>query len=144
MAMEWPQHRDPPEPMNRTRWLVWTVIVGLIPIVVRVMVYFVAKSANLSWLMNELDYIWFGLVLCITNVNELEGKTIERQDLKTWAIGLSVVYIILFSVMLGISHLNGLQSAGLDISRIRVLSLLLAVTSFLVSWVIYSRLSPGR
>ena len=88
--------------MKKTKWLIYTVVIGLIPFLIRSFICLFDKTSSISYWINETDFIIFGLVLNLSNINELEDKKVENQIWKTKKIGYSVLQIIIYSAILAI------------------------------------------
>ena len=73
------------------------MIIGLIPILIRIFIYLIDKTATSSYCINPTDFIAFVLVLNLTNINELEHKTFDDILWKTKKIGYSLILILLSS-----------------------------------------------
>ncbi|MBG48291.1 MAG: hypothetical protein CML05_08395 [Pseudozobellia sp.] len=128
--------------MKKGKWLIYTVIVGLLPFLLRSIIFFFDKTATSDYWFNEVDFIIFGLVLNITNVNELEDKIIDNKIWKTKAIGISVLLLLLYTAlltMLLLYELNGTNN--LDTLKIKYSSIILGSVSLLFSYSIYHRLN---
>lgn len=84
---------------NKTKWLAYTVLVGLIPIISRVFVWITANSESMQ-LLAAPDFVAFGLVLHISNINELEHISSEQnKGWKTIQNGISLTFVALYSVL---------------------------------------------
>ena len=89
--------------MRKTKWIIYTVLIGLMPFLIRLFVFML--SANREWglLFNPVDFIFLGLTLNLTNLNELNNEKLE-PILKLKFEGYSVIQIILLSGILGILY----------------------------------------
>jgi len=56
---------------KKTKWLIYTVLVGLIPILSRLLVWLVTNTGTVN-ILSPSDFVIFGLVLHISNINEIE------------------------------------------------------------------------
>ncbi len=56
---------------KKVKWLIYTVLVGLIPILSRFLVWGVTEPGIVSFITAS-DFIAFGLILHISNINEIE------------------------------------------------------------------------
>ena len=56
---------------KKIKWLIYTVLVGLIPILSRLLIWLVTKEGTVE-MLNASDFVAFGLVLHISNINEIE------------------------------------------------------------------------
>ncbi len=82
---------------RRLRWLVYTVMVGLIPIVSRGLAWLVTHDGAVQPVAAS-DFVALGLVLHISTINELEHAK-ASAGLKTVQHGLAVVFISIYSAL---------------------------------------------
>lgn len=61
------------------RWLLYTIIVGSLPFVIRLIVIFLSKGHNWGLLWNPIDFVFWGLTLNISNINEISHKKKNRE-----------------------------------------------------------------
>jgi uncharacterized membrane protein len=128
--------------MKRTKWLIYTVLIGMIPFFIRTCIFLFDKTGTIEYWINESDFITLGLVLNLTNINELEDRDFEDKIWKTKNIGFSVISIALFSAILAIVTYSDFKSNP-DINKVMVkgCSIGLTVVSFVFSYSIYNRLN---
>jgi uncharacterized membrane protein len=128
--------------MKKTKWLIYTVLIGLIPFLIRSFIALFDKTGTIEYWLNETDFIILGLVLNLTNINELEDKDFEDKIWKTRNIGFSVISIALFSAILAIVTFSDFKTnTDLDKTVVKACSITLAMVSFLFSYSIYNRLN---
>jgi hypothetical protein len=128
--------------MKKTKWLIYTVIIGLIPFIIRSLICLFDKTSTMGFWLNETDFIIFGLVLNLSNINELEDKEIENQIWKTKNIGCSVIQIIVFSAIFSIVTYSEFKSnTDLNLTTVKVCSIVLALVSFIFSYSIFNRIN---
>jgi len=128
--------------MKKAKWLIYTVIIGLIPFLIRSFICLFDKTSTLSYWLNETDFIIFGLVLNLSNINELEDKAINNQLWKTKNIGFSVVQIVIFSAIFSIVTYSEFKTnPDLNLKTVKACSILLAVVSFIFSYSIFNRIN---
>lgn len=126
--------------MKKTKWLIYTVIIGLIPFLIRSLICLFDNTSSLSYWINETDFIIFGLVLNLSNINELEDKVIDNPIWKTKKIGYSVVQIIVFSAIFSIVTYSDFKSnTDLNLTTVKTCSIILAFVSVLFSYSIFNR-----
>lgn len=126
--------------MIKTKWLIYTVLIGLIPFIIRFLIYLVRNDVNVSYVLNEIDMIAFGLVLNVSNITELDGNNSVNDNWKTTNIGLSVFLVILFAAFLSVSYLSDLPGAEtFNKSSIKWLSLITSLGSLWFSYSIFKR-----
>ncbi len=126
--------------MIRLKWLVYTVLVGLIPVGARLIVYLISPRATPEFMWSEADIASFGLVLNITNINAIEHESIDPAW-KTAANGLSLLHIVFLGVVFTLSYLEDLQPDLVSSVRLKQTATVLSATSFLLSYTVYHLLS---
>jgi uncharacterized membrane protein len=128
--------------MKKTKWLIYTVIIGLIPFFIRTFITLFDNTATLNYWLNEADFIVLGLVLNLTNINELEDRDFDDKIWKTKNIGVSVIFIALFAAIFAIiTYADFKSNPDLNKSMVKGCSIALAVVSFIFSYSIYNRLT---
>ncbi len=128
--------------MKKTKWLIYTVIIGLIPFLIRSFIALFDKTATFNYWLNEADFIVLGLVLNLTNINELEDRDFEDKIWKTKNIGFSVIFIALFAAIFAIvTYADFKANPDINKSMVKGCSICLALVSFIFSYSIYNRLT---
>jgi hypothetical protein len=118
---------------RKIKWLVYTVLVGLIPIFSRLFAWLITKEGTLD-LFAAADFIAFGLVLHISNINEIEHLQNVSSQWKTAQNGFSITFIACYSVLFSVTLIGGgivSQKALLNVS------VFLSIVSFLISYSVY-------
>ena len=128
---------------RKTKWFVYTVLVGLIPLLARVFVYLFLQETNIDFLFHETDLVIFGLILHITNINELEHLESEDKAWKTIQNGISIFFIVMYAVIFSSSCIGSVNPGMFNKSMMWWSSLILSVVSFLVSYSIFDRVSKS-
>ena len=124
----------------KIKWLIYTVLVGLIPALLRMLIWFISQDQNMD-LFNASDFVAFGLILHISNINEIEHFNDHEKSWKTIQNGLSIAFISFYSVLFA-CHLLGQSNPGLiNFESIKYLSMALSLVSFLLSLSVYNRIS---
>ena len=81
--------------LDRTaKWLIYTVLVGLIPVGGRLLVWAISQDRSQIQIINAADFVVFGLILLISNINEVQHIPDNRATWKTFQNGASIVSII--------------------------------------------------
>ena len=124
---------------KKIKWLVYTVLVGLIPILSRLMVWFVTKKGTVD-LLAPTDFVAFGLILHISNINEIEHLTHIEKGWKTVHNGISIVFIAFYSVLFALTLIG---ENLVDVQSITYCTIILSVVSFLISYSVYDRVSQS-
>ena len=127
--------------VNRNvKWLTYTVLVGLIPVLARFLIWAVTDNQHIS-LLNATDFIIFGLILQISNINEIEHFHNGHQSWKTFQNGSSIIFIVMYAVLFA-CQLLGQSIPGLinDVYML-IFAISLSVVSLMLSGSVYYRLS---
>lgn len=126
---------------RKAKWLIYTVLVGLIPFIARLFIYLTLKEKNIEFLLNESDFIIFGLVLHITTINELEHFESDNKSWKTVQNGLSLIFIIVYAIIFGLSCIDSVNPGIFEKSAMVWSSILLSFISLLISYSTCDRIS---
>lgn len=124
---------------KKIKWLIYTVLVGLIPIILRILVWCVTRTGIVSILATS-DFIVFGLILHISNINEIEHLS-DDKSWKTTQNGTSILFITLYSVLFSLVMLSEGIPDFIDNQIIKVCTIVLAAISFFISFSVYYRIS---
>jgi hypothetical protein len=120
-------------------WLIYTVFIGLIPIIARFLVWF-GTAKGVVELFSTLDFVAFGLVLHISSINEIEHAVTVDQSWKTIQVGTSVIFISMYCVLFALALL-GDHTNLIDRDKISYFVFLFAFVSFLLCYTVFYRLS---
>lgn len=122
---------------KKAKWLIYTVLVGLIPILSRSLVWLVTKTGTVTFL-SPADFVAFGLVLHISNINEVEHFSTAGKEWKTIQNGISISFVAFYSVLYTLTLLG---DKVVNILVITYCSAALAFVSLLISYSVYDRTS---
>jgi hypothetical protein len=122
---------------RKIKWLIYTVLVGLIPILSRLIVWAVTKEGSVN-LLSPSDFVAFGLVLHISNINEIEHFSGVEREWKTAQNGISIAFIAFYSVLFALTLVG---DGIVDVAAITICTIILSLVSFLISYSVYDRIS---
>lgn len=122
---------------RKIKWLIYTVLVGLIPILSRLIVWVVTKEGSVN-LLSPSDFVAFGLVLHISNINEIEHFSGVEREWKTAQNGISIAFIAFYSVLFALTLIG---DGVVDVVAITICTIILSLVSFLISYSVYDRIS---
>lgn len=126
---------------KKIKWLVYTVLVGMIPIISRLLITSIINKEDVNFFV-ATDFIALGLVLHISIINELEHLTNEI-DWKTVQNGMSITFIAAYSVLFCLGILNDEIPNMIDKSILLKSSVILVVTSFILSLSVFHRVNAN-
>ena len=132
--------------MRIIRWLIYTVIVGALPILVRLVVYLISNHVPNAVCINPIDIVFFGLTLNISNINEVNSLKTQRikkgeidviSNYKDTFAGLSTLFIILLAIPLGALYMSELTDQTIiNQSTAFIGAIALGVLSFVFSSIV--------
>jgi CRISPR/Cas system CMR-associated protein Cmr3 (group 5 of RAMP superfamily) len=125
---------------KKVKWLVYTVLVGLIPILSRILVWGVTEPEIVSFLTAS-DFIAFGLILHISNINEIEHLSDDEKSWKTIQNGTSIAFIAFYSVLFALIMVSEGMPSFIDKEVIINCTVGLASISLLISFSVFHRIS---
>lgn len=116
-------------------WLVYTCLVGLIPVIARLALWAVSRSDVEPLAISDL--VAFGLVLHSANINEVSRLKVADPRWTSVQNGLSIIFLILYGLIL---FTTILPSDKLDSSALLKSTIGMAVVSFLLSLTVLHRI----
>lgn len=127
--------------MTKTKWMIYTVLLGLTPVIGRFLIYLV--STVRATRVNAGDVIAFGLVLVISNINLLEHQEMSHPW-KTKSIGLSIVLAVLMGMLFAAMCFQEVNQNTIDLQMIKVVSIVLSSSCLLFSYAVVDRVTKSR
>ena len=124
----------------KIKWLIYTVLVGLIPILSRALIWFISQNRTMNF-FNSSDFVAFGLILHISNINEIEHFNDRERSWKTIQNGISIAFISFYSVLFACSLLGQSNPGLINEDAITHLSIILSFASFFISFSVYHTIS---
>lgn len=121
---------------KKIKWLIYTVLVGLIPILARFSAWAITKSGTVELLASS-DFIAFGLVLHISNINEIEHLVEVDAPWKTLQNGVAITFIALYGVLFSAGLFGG---DTVNSVALLIVSMILAAVSLALSYSVYDYL----
>jgi NADH:ubiquinone oxidoreductase subunit 4 (subunit M) len=128
---------------SKSKWLAYTFLVGLIPILTRLLTW-AATSPGRVAAFSMPDLFTLGLVLHISVINELEHLPIKEREWRTMQNGLSIVFIVLYSVLYTVAIIGERNTHLIDARSLQLASIILVITSVSVGVTVFHRLAKGN
>lgn len=120
---------------KKIKWLIYTVMVGLIPIIARIFSWLITTQNTLEMFVAS-DFVAFGLVLHISTINEIEHLSVD-PEWKTIQNGISVMAITFYGVLLTAALIGG---SAINSKILLSVSIIMAFISTGLSYSIYYHL----
>lgn len=124
----------------KLRWLIYTVLFGMAPIFLRLLVGLLVVGEKNVPCFSAPDFIAFGIVLQVSIFNEIRYHDLSDADWKHRMMGVSALFMLLYSglyVMLLISEVFD----GINLSAVLYSAVISSGVSFLLCLSFYDRMS---
>lgn len=118
-----------------TKWLIYTVVIGLLPVIIRFLLWLVTEKSSME-LLSISDMITFGLVIHISIINELEHSH-EEDAWKTKHNGVSILFITIYSALFALIVLSNEVFPMIDKNKFTTLVALLNIVSFFIGYSVH-------
>jgi len=125
---------------SKSKWLTYTFFVGLIPVFTRLLAWAITHAGAVSPLAAS-DFVYFGLVLHISIINELEYLSSAELAWKTTQNGLSLIFITLYGALYAMAILGERNVGLVDAVVALKISIIFAVASISLSLTTFHHLS---
>lgn len=122
-----------------SKWLVYTFLVGLIPVLTRLLAWVITTNGTVIPLA-AADFVAFGLILHVSIVNELEHLPAKEREWKTVHNGTSVIFIALYSSLYALAIIGEKSKQLIDLTVMLHSSIAMAAVSVLLSFSVFYRL----
>lgn len=125
---------------SKSKWLAYTFLVGLIPVLTRLLAWIITKSGTVSALAAS-DFVAFGLVLHISVINELEHLPEKENEWKTIQNGTSIIFIALYGSLYVLTLIGERNTVLIDANLMLQIVIIFASVSSLLSLSVFHRVS---
>lgn len=118
-------------------WLAYTILVGLIPILSRLLVWAVTEEGGIEPFSPQ-DFIAFGLVLHISGINETEHLFDADESWRMIQNAVSILFITTYGVLFCLTLIGG---DVVDQRSIMTCVGVIALGSLFISYRLFNRIS---
>ncbi|WP_085314964.1 hypothetical protein [Derxia lacustris] len=129
--------------INKTKWFIYTVFIGLLPIATRILVWLITNNGPTT-VISPGDVVAFGLILHISVLNEIEHLPSKDKNWKTIQNGVSIFFIVIYSTLYAITLIGESANNVVDFGAVRTCSIGLALTSLLLSFSALDRFNHSK
>lgn len=130
---------------NKLRWLIYTVIFGMAPILIRLVVsVFVVTGEGGEGIASfaASDFIALGIVLQVSIFNEIRYHDLTDIEWKHRMMGVSALFMLVYSSLYVLLLLSEVFSR-ININALLYASMGFSVVSLLLCWVFYDRMTAA-
>ena len=123
---------------RKVLWLIYTVLFGMVPILIRLFVASMVNGDKIAW-VSASDFISLGIVMQVSILAEIRYTESGQSGWKSAITGISALAIVFYAALFAFALLGEINS---DIKQGAVLSvsILMAISSFLLCWAVYERI----
>lgn len=128
------------------RWIYSTVIVGALPLIVRLLINCLL-TIKTDWI-NPIDLVFLGLTLSLTNINEL--NSLKKDDntkisYKEDSVWVSIFTILFLTFLLGVQYVGEcMENSIVSSTKVILFSVVFAVISLIHSGTIMYKLKSTK
>jgi len=126
--------------MTKTKWFGYTVLLGALPILMRLLVKVVASDRMVIEWISAADMLSFGLLLSVTNISGIESSSATRDGSMTVHIVASLTSVALICALFAATMISNDASNILDIGKTKFASGILALSCLVLSFAVWDRL----
>lgn len=129
--------------MRRIKWLYYTVGVGLVPFLCRIILFLLKKDVSYEYIFNETDILSFSLALQVGTINELADNYAGSDLSKYKNFGASIFFVFGCGLILIVSYIADIAKPD-EYNRLmlKICSGVLAFASLFFSYRICGTLQP--
>lgn len=125
------------------RWLVFTVLFGLIPILLRLLVSALISGEEHVAALAPADFIAFGIVLQVSIFNEMKYHDLNDVLWKQLMSGFSTLLILIYGTLYVLALLAEIFHS-INLTAILCISTTLSLVSFLLCLTVYDRMTIAK
>lgn len=120
---------------RRIKWLYFTVAVGLLPFLCRIILFLFRRDLSYDYILNEIDIVAFSLALQVGIINELIDNFVGSEAKKYQNFGTSFIFLLACAFVLILSYTADIdKSDKYNHTSIRICSGILALASLFFSY----------
>jgi len=127
---------------GRMRWLLFTVVFGMVPILFRVIFYVFNKDTGNLQLFTASDFISLGIVLQVSVFNEVKYTKEDDAEWRQLFVGCTALFFALFSVFYCLTLTSEL-GRRVDLDLILKVSAGLDIVLILLYLAVYGRIQAA-
>jgi hypothetical protein len=124
------------------KWLIHTLLVGLIPILTRLMTWATTSGGKVEALAAP-DFITLGLVIHVSIINEMEHAQRITPESKALLNGICLVFITLFGALYALAAISEHHGELIDVSLVLRSSIGFCVGSTVLGLSLFQRFAKG-
>ena len=127
--------------MSKMKWFIYTVLLGLSPALIRIVISVLTSGQNNLQCLNEADLVTYGLVLTITNINIVEHNDHVDPNWKIVQVGMSLLLLIFFVSIFAVSCIAQADPSLFSRGKIIVASFIPASATTFLSYSVVDHIS---
>ncbi|WP_223554822.1 hypothetical protein [Pseudomonas sp. BF-R-01] len=126
----------------KLRWLIYTVLFGMAPIFLRLLVSLLIVGEKEVPYFSAPDFIAFGIVLQVSIFNEIRYHNLSDADWKHRMMGVSALFMLFYSALYVMLLMSEVFS-GVNVNAVLYSAIVSSTISFLLCLCLYDRMSKS-
>ena len=125
---------------KRVNWLIYTVLIGMIPIFAKLILFFSINNQNFNTIINISDFASFGLVICVSIMSELSRFKSQNDNWKTISIGMVIIFLVFYGLFFALAYLSDEANLDVNMRFLRIMTIAFVVINFFFGLSIFDRI----
>jgi len=124
---------------SKLRWLVFTVLFGMVPILMRLLVSLLVAGDREIAIVAASDLISFGIVMQVSIFNEIRYYDLSDIEWKHRMMGMSALFMLMYAALYVVLLFSEVLSS-INAKALLYISIGAAFVSFLLCYVFYDKM----
>ncbi|MGP6469909.1 hypothetical protein [Rahnella aceris] len=116
----------------KIKWLIWTVLIGLVPFFVRLLIHYSANVVTALFTISDL--VAFALVMLISTIGTCEQLNDSRAKQKSAVLGSSIILLIFTGIYYALSLIAETKPDFVNIENCTYVLIIFCLVSTLLSY----------
>ena len=121
-------------------WLVYTVLIGMIPIFAKLILFFSINSQSINTILNISDLVSFGLVICVSIMSELLRFELQNDNWKTVSLGIVIIFLVFYGLFFALAYLSEETNLDVNMVSLRIMTIVFVIINFFAGLTIFDRI----
>ncbi|MTW11225.1 hypothetical protein GM658_11540 [Pseudoduganella eburnea] len=117
---------------SKSKWFIYTLLVGLIPILIRLLVWFVVTTNQVEPI-SAIELVTFGLVIHASVINEAEHLPAKDHEWKSALNGQAITFITLYGALYALAAFGDKVDGAVEADAIEEIAISLSSMSILLA-----------
>jgi len=125
--------------IKKKKWITYTLGIGLVPFILRLLLFLASGNKPIA-AFSISDLTFFGLILCVSIINESELVDDNSDNWKTYINGATIFLLILFSALCALALIKEIDMELFNQNILIIASGVLCLPAIGLSLFIYNKI----